>query len=139
MKFLITFLFLLSYQSYGFRLVVEDGAGKSFAGQDLAELKLVGDFSNANFEGADLSGSKFVGDFSNTDFRLANLNGTDFTEVTSLSGADFSGADLSEVGSNWFVNKFKAVFSGKRFSGDLSNVNFSAANLRGVNFKKSLL
>ena len=142
MKFLISFLFLLSY---GYQAVSEEAQNSSQVeiGINFSEgSKYVKNGTGQDLAGADLSEYKLIGDFSNTDFSGANLRGADFSEVTSFVGTNFSGVDLRDADSSWKVfTRIKAAFGNKRFSGDLSNVNFKGANLFRLNsnFQKSLL
>ena len=142
MKFLITFLFLLSYQSYGFNTlypVAEDDVAVSQMASSLykdgyravsgAQNSNQGDViraesaGNKNFANQDLKGKKFVGDFSNANFEGANLKRADFEKVTSFSGVSFKKANLKD-----------AIFR----TADLSGVDLRQAYLYRALFKPSV-
>ena len=156
MKFLITFLFLLSYQSYGFNVlypVVEDNVVvsqmMSFSSKNgyraVSEAQtsnqanvIIRDGASKSFAGQDLRKVKFVGDFRNANFEGADLRAADLRGLklvganlfqANLSGADLRGADLRGAYLS-DADLRKAKLNGAK----LIKVNLSSANLSGVRF-----
>jgi len=91
------------------------------------------------FKNADMPGDSFSrGSFQSANFTSANLTGADFNRDISMTGCDFTGANLSD-------SSIAADMSGSNMTGaDAERINFNVdigvgANLTNVNFTNANL